>query len=70
MTSSGESIMIEYVLILWITISAGDSGYITTPKEIGTYHMLDRCEVARDLLVETTKAEEGAVVAVCLARDK
>jgi hypothetical protein len=63
--------MIEYVLILWLTaIPEGEAAYVTIPTEIGTYHQLDRCEDARDKLIEMTDAKKGAVVAVCVARDK
>lgn len=65
--------MIEWVLVIWITVPATSSShgwYVTTPTEVGVYRELDSCELQRDLLIDTTKNDKGAVTATCVERDK
>jgi len=63
--------MIEWVLIIWVSICGSGSCDIEGPKEIGTYRSITDCEAAAYATINNKLGDKrGGVTATCTPRDK
>jgi hypothetical protein len=63
--------MIEWVLIIWVTVGGNINAQVSAPMEVGTYRIEQDCwNAAEAAVTDRIGDKRGAVTAMCVPRDK